>query len=232
MIFTSTHWRHSSVSEVKHPLLGSAVLLAGATAFLYSASTAYIGGYLGMLKLDADVLDRNFHQVLYSGMLVAFGPISWMLCTAFLLCGFYTSVVFGLLRPYLKRGVTEKRRILAIKHLFASRSRGSRAEQDMKRRARAVFACLLLLGAFLLTLAHLERKGRRSAQEMLQRLGQGQAQVSQMVRVKIEDQPRTLAHLMCGARNCAGLEVSTGTVFYYPQTGHSFQYFQTSAIRR
>lgn len=232
MMRASTHWRLSVVSEFKYPVIGSAVLLAGTTAFLYCASTAYFGGYLGMLKLDADVLDRNFHQVLYSGMLVAFAPVSWILCTAFLLCTIYTTVVFGLLRPYLKRGVSEKRRILAIKHVFTSRSRGSPQEQAMKRRTRAVFTCLLVLSAFLLTLAHLERKGRRSAQEMLQRLGQGKAQVSQMVRVKIEDQPRTLAHLMCGARNCAGLEVPTGTVYYYPQTGHSFRYVQTPADGR
>jgi hypothetical protein len=42
---------------------------------LYCVGTAHSGGYLGTLRLDADVLDRNFHQVLYAGFLNSFGPI-------------------------------------------------------------------------------------------------------------------------------------------------------------
>lgn len=50
--------------------LDSAVILTIITAFLYSASTAYTHGYFGILNLDSDVLDRNFHQILYHGMIL------------------------------------------------------------------------------------------------------------------------------------------------------------------
>lgn len=50
-------------------LTDSAIILAGITAYLYCSSTAYTYGYLQYFELNAEVLDRNFHQTLYDGLI-------------------------------------------------------------------------------------------------------------------------------------------------------------------
>ena len=56
--------------------IDSAIFLAGFTAVLYAWSTAYYNGYLHVLHLDSDMMERSFHQVIYNGLLISFSPFT------------------------------------------------------------------------------------------------------------------------------------------------------------
>lgn len=45
----------------------SAIIITLVTVYLYCASTDYLYGYYESLRLEEDVLDRNFHQILFEG---------------------------------------------------------------------------------------------------------------------------------------------------------------------
>jgi hypothetical protein len=214
-----------TMSKTNIPTLSSAAFLAAATAFLYCASTAYMGGYLGTLRLDSDVLDRNFHQVLYSGFLTSFETLLWALIVCASASYVWAYMLFPLFTNYLKKGVAQRRKAVRIKRFFYWNNRpDTKRERIWKNRTRWALALALLPLALILLLAYYEQRGRSAANELLLRVSRGQPAASEIVRVKIDDQVRTLVHLACGARNCAGLEMQSEMVYYYPQTGHAYHY--------
>lgn len=213
------------MSKTSLPTLSSAAFLAAATAFLYCASTAYMGGYLGTLRLDSDVLDRNFHQVLYSGFLTSFETLLWALMICAMACYVWAYMLFPMFTSYLKKGVAQRRKAVRVKRFFYWNNRpDTKRERIWKYRTRWALALALLALALIILLVHYEQKGKKAALELLKRVSLGQPAVSEVVRVKVEDQVRTLVHLACGARNCAGLDMQSEMVYYYPQTGHAFPY--------
>jgi hypothetical protein len=56
----------------QNPLIESAIAIAVGTAIIYCVNAAFYGGYFSSLQLDADLLDRNFHQILYNGFLMTY----------------------------------------------------------------------------------------------------------------------------------------------------------------
>lgn len=218
------------MSDSKHPALNSAVFLAAATAFLYCVSTAFMGGYLGTLKLDADVLDRNFHQVLYGGFLISLNEVLVGLAIVAATSWICSHLLIPEFTDYLRKGIAQRRRVLKIKRFFHGKRRDTLQERVWKRRTHRAFVYAVLSIALILLLAHYETKGKRQAEALLTRINTGQPVTSQLVRVKIDDQLQSLVHLACGARNCAGYDKTSKLVYYYPQTGHAFQYTVTSAV--
>ena len=77
--------------------LDSAVFIAGFTALLYTWSTAHYHGFLGTLRLDADMMERSFHQVIYSGLLISFAPVIIILILSALILYLYSFMVFVML---------------------------------------------------------------------------------------------------------------------------------------
>jgi len=186
--------------------------LAAITAYLYCASTARTGGYLGKLELDADILDRNFHQVLYDGFLQSFTLL------LFLVLGL---VVLHNIQPAIQGWLQQSRR-------DARASKGKVASPSLDRFVavlvtQVVLATLLFI-LLITTLVHAERKGKALAVEALSRIEMHQVLEQQVIRVKIDDNMKTLVFLFCGARNCAGMDPDTGDVHYFPQNGHSFRH--------
>ncbi len=70
--------------SVKIKLIDSATCIAVLTSYFYCISTAYTNGYLAVFGLDNDLLDRNFHQVIYSGFISGYVGIFFTYCFSIL----------------------------------------------------------------------------------------------------------------------------------------------------
>jgi hypothetical protein len=212
----------------REPLLNSGVALALLTAALYCVSTAYYGGFLAVLRLDADVLDRNFHQILYHGFLTAFVPVFQLLAWSAIVL--FASAMLGTpaLNAFLRRRWSRKRVFVVLRKALRPDARSTAFE--IAQRKLAGYACIAL--AFALTvifaLAHFDRQGKEAGEKLLSKLDQPVPD-SFMVSVKIDGQPHRLLYLACGARNCAGIEPTTRMVHYFPQNGHAFRHPQPAA---
>lgn len=210
--------------ESKNPLLNSAILLTAATAFLYCVSTAHYGGYLGPLHLDADILDRNFHQVLYNGFLISFSPMFWALAGYGFIRLTYSHLVLPGIIDWLRHGISRRRRFLKFRHRWFGKRKDSLHERKQKKHTMSALLYVVLALALIASLAYFESLGKNSARKMLTRLESEKTLTENFVQVKINDERINLFYLACGARNCAGIELKKKTIYYFPQNGHSYQH--------
>lgn len=211
------------MNDRPNPLFNSAVILAAVTAALYSFSTAYYQGYLHVLRLDADMLDRNFHQVLYNGFLIALGPalvalIAYSVC-ALLIAHFLLPAVTDWLRAKWVR----RRQYARLKRHILHGRKTPLIETITQDHANTLLAFCIAAVLFVGALAYFEEQGRSLARVTLARLDKP-LPTSDLLSVTLENRQRSLLYLNCGARNCAGIEPITRVVYYFPQNGHSFQY--------
>lgn len=212
------------MSDSKNPLRDSAFLLAGATAFLYCVSTAYANGYLSTLRLDSDVLDRNFHQVLYNGFLVCLQPILVGLSAYACLRLLYSHLILPEIINWLCKAIRNKRRYIKIKRKWSGGRKERAAERVAKQKTISLLRCLGLAISFLLSLVYFEMQGKKAALDILKQINGKQISESGLIKVVIDNKTRTLVYLGCGARNCAGMELISKTVYYFPQNGHSYRF--------
>jgi hypothetical protein len=211
------------MTKKRHPLLESAVLLAAATAYLYAVSTAYYGGYLRELNLDEDVLERNFNQSLYNGFLLCFFPTLVVVAVAALLSWIYSHLVLPEATDWLRRSANNKRKFVRLLRLVLGKRRDSLLERHEKRRTLRFMAYLATIVGLLVSLAYFEKSGQRQAAAQEKKLALVASKAFGLWRVVINNQEYRLVPLACGARNCAGLDANSGLVYYFPQSGHSFE---------
>lgn len=206
----------------RNPLLDSGVALAALTAYLYCASAANYGGYLDSLRLDADVLDRNFQQILYNGFLVSFGPALLALTIYAASRLFYSHALLPEINDWLRKYWRRKRQFLKLKHGWYGKRKDSKIEQREKQHSvtAALFAAVFF--ALILTFVYFEAKGREAAVSILEKINKKSVQDHELIIVPINGQSLKLLYLTCGARNCAGIDLSTRIVHYFPQNGHSY----------
>lgn len=208
------------------PLWNGGVILALVTAALYCISTAYYGGFMGVLRLDADVLDRNFHQTLYHGFLKAFAPAFYVLSVICVLFWLYSHLALPGLNDILKSSWRRQRKFSKVKQWMLGKRRDSPFERRQKRRSLQVLFLLFGGVLFIVFLSRFEREGKEDASKLLASL-EAPAQHEGMVIVQIDGQLRRLLYLNCGARNCAAIDPSSRVVHYFPQNGHAFQHSQS-----
>lgn len=211
------------MSETRAPLVNGGVAIALLTAGLYCISTANYGGFMGVLKLDADVLDRNFHQTLYHGFLTAFVPAFRLL--AVIALTLFASVMIGTpaVNAFLRKRWSRRRTFVRLRREMALDQRSTPFELTQRRLAGHALICLAVAIAVIGALAHFDGLGKKSAEKLLAKLDQP-IQDSTLVTVRIDGQPHRLLYLICGARNCAGIDPKTHMVHYFPQHGHAFQH--------
>lgn len=204
--------------------LDSALLLASATTFLYCAGSAYYGGYLGVFHLDADVLDRNFHQILYTGFYISFGPVG--LASSFYIAWrfIYSHVALPDVIEWAGHSAARKRKLLKIKTaLLGNRKDPPRVTQEKRKTIVLAFYFILFI-AFILSLGYFEIQGKKEANAALRSIERKQESPANIIYVKIDTEIKQLYFLFCGARNCAAIEHATKRVYYFPQNGHSYTY--------
>ncbi len=206
----------------RNPLFDSGIALAAVTAFLYCASAAYTGGYLDLLGLDGDVLDRNFQQILYHGFLISFASAFLFLFFYAIARFIYSHGVLPGLNDELRKSWKRKRQYLRVKNWWI----GKRKDSEIEQREKQHTVTFALLGAvffvFILSLVYFESKGKEAATQVKLKIKSKSIPEHEMITVSINGQTLKLLYLMCGARNCAGVAPETSVVYYFPQNGHSY----------
>lgn len=210
---------------VKKFSVDSAILLAGFTAVLYSWSTAHYHGFILTLKLNADMMERNFHQIIYGGLLVSFAPLLFLLIMALLVAFLYSHGVVPVYVDWVRKSVKNKRRVIKNRRMWI----GKRNSSAIELKAKSVTARIVILfavGSFYIFSLHLsEVEGVEKAKRMIAMHVEGKIKQSQMLKVKINNVDKTLMFLACGATNCAGIEEKTNRVYYFPTNqGYSYLY--------
>ena len=209
------------MAENRNALVDSGVALAAVTAFLYCVSAAYYGGYLGIFRLDSDVLDRNFHQTLYNGFVISF-PLAFGLAFAYL--GYrivYSHLLLPALTDWLRTSSKKKRRFIKLRQKLLGKRKDAAIVQREKRHSVAIAFYAAAFLTFLLSLAHFESEGQKAALERLEKINKT-GLLSELMLVRINGQDIKLLALACGSRNCAGIDPLTRTINYFPQNGHSY----------
>lgn len=210
------------MAENRNSLVDSGVALAAVTAFLYCVSAAYYGGYLGLFRLDSDVLDRNFHQTLYNGFVISFAPAFGL---AFVYLGYrvvYSHILLPGITDGLRTSLKRKRRFIKLRQKLLGKRKDSVIEQREKKHTVAIAFYAAAFLTFLLSLVHFESEGQKAALERQEKLNTKAGQPSELMIVRINGQDIKLLTLACGSRNCAGIDPLTRTISYFPQNGHSY----------
>jgi len=207
------------LEDVDIKLFDSAVILTCVTAFLYSASTAFTHGYFAVLELDSDILDRNFHQILYHGMILNIWTILFipLIVAAMVTVHSMWKIAFS---DYLYKSFKNGRNIVRLRkkfHLSIKKKRKIVNTYEVRyQKAWSAFVASLF---FISGMAIFENRGKLEAEAILQRVKDGTINT---VIVLANGTNKKLAYLYCGARNCAAYSAKTNEIVYFPQNGHSY----------
>lgn len=211
------------MNGVRSTVLNSAVLLAGTTAYLYCVGTAHYNGCLSVLHLDADVLNRDFNQMLYNGFLLSFSAAFALIAALFVGLWFYSYALLPEANDLLRRSYHNRRRFLRAKRRFLGKRKDSPLELRHKRRTLHASVGVMTALALIVSLHQFEQKGQRDARALQEKFALAASRLTAGdILVKIDDRQHRLLLLACGARNCAGLEPESQTIYYFPQNGHAY----------
>ncbi|MCW8890865.1 MAG: hypothetical protein OQL20_09430 [Sedimenticola sp.] len=200
-------------------ILDSAAILACVTAFLYSASTAFTHGYFALLNLDSDILDRNFHQIIYHGMILNI----WTILTVPFIWAVFVTIHSAYkieLSNYLFKSFSNGRKFVGLKKKLKLSTKKHRAfERKYRTRNNNAWVILFVSVIFLLTMVKYESQGKEEARQLLLKIEKGEFN---KINLKSQKMGNGFAYLYCGARNCAALDVGNKEVIYFPQNGHRY----------
>ncbi len=110
------------------------------------------------------------------------------------------------------------RKIVKLKKLLKLQTRKKNLlEQKHYRRIINVWLCVLISFIFMMAMVVFESKGKNAANEVISNIKFDSFNI-----IKIKGSNVKLAALYCGSRNCAGLNLKTQGIIYFPQNGHSY----------
>jgi len=202
----------------------SGVVLATMTGLLYCASSAKLGGFLGYFYLDADILGRNFQQVLYDGFVNFFPDFLKVVLIYAVLVWFYSYGILPSFNEWLKKGGENPLKLNRVKKKFISDRVDSGDEKAWKARAKSSMCYAIGALVTLYYLASLEREGRNSARQLLQDIQSNAVKPEGWITVKVDQNSIKLVFLVCGDKICAGYDPTEKAIRYFPHNGHSYFY--------
>ena len=210
----------------------SAVFIAGFTALLYTWSTAFHHGFLYTLRLDADMMERSFHQVIYSGLLISVAPVIILLLFSAFILFLYSHLMLPSYIDWAKKSIKTKRKIVKFRRSWL----GKRSSPPIELRAKALFAKVALFAFvgffYVVSLAYFESLGNDYANDTIRNHLESKNDPTEIVKLKIDKEERNLRFLGCGSRVCAGIEEDTNLVVYYSSSmGYSYLY-QTPNVKK
>ncbi|ATD07094.1 hypothetical protein SIO17_08605 [Pseudoalteromonas piscicida] len=211
--------------------IDSAIFLAVCTALLYSWSTANYHGFLISVRLDSDMMERSFHQVIYGGLIISFGPILLTLVVASLSLYFWSHAILPSYIDWVRGSIRSKRRVIKFRRYWIGKRISPAIEKQEKSRFNRITFYSLAGLAFIFSLAYFENKGQQQAAEILEKHMADDNSSGSMITVFINKSEKTLRYLGCGAKNCAGIEEKSNKVYYFSQSsGYSFTYTPKNVI--
>lgn len=199
-------------------IVDSTGLLALLTGYLYCVSTAYTEGYLNALGLDSDLLNRNFHQVIYHGLLESMVSLLWLVLIILILTFTYTSWC-SFISFQLKKSFKNGRKLVGLKKQFhLSTKKPSNVEARLSKHIFLSVGAFLAVLAFVVNLGLHEKSGIKIANKVIKNI-----QENQYTALTTQGFKGELAFLYCGSRNCAGFDLNTNKVIYFAQKQLSVQ---------
>lgn len=203
----------------------SAILLAVCTAILYSWSTANYHGFLITANLDSDMMERSFHQVIYGGLVISFGPILLMLVVASPSLFFWSHAILPSYIDWVRGSIRSKRRVIKFRRYWVGKRITPVIEKQEKSRFNRIAVYSIAGVVFICSLAYFENKGQQQASEIIEKHIASDNSPSSMITVLINKGEKTLRYLGCGAKNCAGIKEKSNKIYYFSQSsGYSFTY--------
>jgi len=201
-------------------MLDGAVILTLLTAFLFCVGTAKTRGYYSYFRLDSDVMDLGFHNVLYAGMIGSIVPVIKTLTLLVAASFFYSHMALPAFTDKLKGSIGFRRACVKWKKRIYGRRKETYLERSAKKNTIRLFLVTFCLVLFIGFLAGIEREGKKQAEEVL-----AGGQESSLRRIMVNGDPRALIFLSCGVRNCAAYDPKSGTIVYFDQA-KGFSYFK------
>lgn len=203
----------------------SALLLALITATVYCWSTARYNGFLHAANLDTDMMERNFHQVMYSGLVVSFKYLLAFLIVVTLIWLLYAHLILPIYVDCLRSSIKARRLVVKFRKFWVGKRKDTVLEKREKNRLNNYLVVLFGGFIFVASLAFFERQGVQSAESLLSRYENDKSHEFDLISTTIEGEKRKLLFLGCGVRNCAGLTPETNRIYYFDQSnGYSFAY--------
>jgi len=203
--------------------IDSAILLAVCTALLFSWSTAHYHGFLVTAHLDSDLMERSFHQVIYSGLVLAMLPLFLTLFTVSALLYCYSHMLLPEYVNLVRRSYKAKRKVIKLRKFWIGKRVAPEIEKVEKKRFNNYFILFAIATSFLLSLIYFENKGQNHAKETLELHKKNETISKNIILVPYKNGSKTLHYLGCGSKNCAGIEPKTNRIYYFSQAvGFSF----------
>ncbi|MBZ4187243.1 hypothetical protein K7B09_13015, partial [Thermomonas sp. RSS23] len=206
------------MEKTRSPLIDLGILIAVLPAFLFTIGTAYRNGYLSALRLNAAILDQNFHQTTYQGFIQLMSHGFTALALAAVLLTILAYTVIPYLTDYLEKQ-PKLRKFIAI--AFSPPSRNP-TEHGARRISLAAITVMIGSVMYLYCLAHFENSGRNAGAAELKALLAAKYENSRNIKVVIDGKPVDLVYIACGSTNCAGYAPTSKRLVYFPQGVMSF----------
>ncbi|MBB1353518.1 hypothetical protein H5072_05635, partial [Pseudoalteromonas sp. SR45-5] len=130
--------------------IDSAILLAICTALLFSWSTAHYHGFLIAAHLDSDLMERSFHQVIYSGLMLSMLPLFLVLFTVSALLYSYSHMLLPEYVNFVRRSYKAKRKVVKTRKYWVGKRIAPEIEKREKKRFNNYFILFGIATSFLL----------------------------------------------------------------------------------
>ncbi|MEL4391294.1 hypothetical protein [Shewanella xiamenensis] len=216
-------------------LKNSAVFITLTTAFFYCCSSFYIDGYFKVLGLDSYVLERNFHSIVFDGFAISLNKsvtIFYLFVVIFWVRAIYISEVSKITKIYsnLRRCAEFRRKIYN-----ALKFKGKYSYLPSKEYFSLAFRILMLFVFFfaiVITFKSYQADGFNDAMyiknHIVEEISEKQKATSfatkehpfKMVTSLKAELNQPLYLLYCGSRMCAGFDLESEEVVYFPQGGY------------
>lgn len=216
-------------------LKNSAVFITLTTAFFYCCSSFYMDGYFSILDLDSDVLERNFHSIVFDGFTLTVNKsvaIFYMLVVTFWVRAIFASEIRNIVknRSSAKKIIHLKWKIYKLFNL-----KGKHSSWPSYTYLAPVFKILLIFLAFLLVfivIKSFQIDGVNRATFIKNYIIKDIAEKPKPIIYATREHPfnmvtslkaelnQPLYLLYCGSRMCAGFDLESEEVVYFPQSGY------------
>ncbi len=194
------------------------LLLAMVTSLFYTWSTASFNGFLSVMRLDSDLMERNFHQVIYNGMLISFGPILTAGLLIWAIIFFYSHAILPSYIDWVRGGFGRRRQVVRFRRFWFAKRNSPRVESRAKELFTKISLAMILSLFYIFSLAYFESTSSGNAKKLLEEHESGKNSQASIINVEINKKSKKLRFLACGSRTCAGIEEKTNLIYYFSST--------------
>lgn len=194
--------------------INSTIFLALATALAYMLGIAYYNGYVRAIGIDAEMISRNFYDILYFAFFVVVTPVfTWAVYIfTFSIILFYATFFFGdekiLNKPSIKwKAIMFKERI--------SKMNNNKVYLLFKPYMLQIVIVTIPVFILVFSVIYSEKKGMTEGAALLENIKDNQYSQHLLIDLKTNKSSVLLYPVTCGVNNCAGIDINTFKIHYY-----------------